>query len=194
MSSSLSGDRYASSSNVNEPGKNSEKHKSYKGCTFGTHLLQTLPKTAAETNVPRMPPLGTSREICMPNSDELTIAIEAPVVGCNESWVSVLTTGEIIRLPTVVTPLTLGASASVIAIFCGRYLGCRWLMESPAKPKQNNGFSCINNINKTAQYIVFRIGCQLREMNFCLSLAKRASQFCLSVLTTTTCFSFDGRG
>jgi len=170
MSWSFWGDLYANSSNVYEPGKNSEKHKSYKGCTFGTHLLQTLPKTAAETNVPRMPPLGISREICMPNSDELTIAIEAPVVGCNESWVNVFATGGIIRLPTVVTPLILGAGASkafdnLLPRLTSGPKRLSNLEPFPANAKQDNGFSCRNNVNKTTQYIILRNGFQLRRMN-----------------------------
>ena len=81
------GRRYANNSSVREPGRNSVKHKSYNGCLVGTHFAQTLPKNAAEINVPRIPPLGTSLEICIPNKDEPTIAKEAPVVGCSASCV-----------------------------------------------------------------------------------------------------------
>ena len=85
---SFGGGLYASKSSVRDPGRKSVKHKSYNGCWLGTHFVQRLPKKAAETKVPRMPPLGKNREICIPNSDDPAIARVAPVVGCNESWVN----------------------------------------------------------------------------------------------------------
>jgi len=71
---------YAKSSNVNEPGRNRVKHKSYNGCLLGIPVKK-FPKKAAETNVPRIPPLGIKREICIPNRDDPTSANDAPAVG-----------------------------------------------------------------------------------------------------------------
>jgi len=57
-----------------------------------------FPQNAAESRVPRMPPLGNLRESCIPNKDDPISANEAPAVGWSESWVVVVCVAVGIRI------------------------------------------------------------------------------------------------
>jgi hypothetical protein len=73
---------YAKRSNAKDPGRKRVKQMSYKGWIAGTQCRKRFPAIAADTSVPKMPPLGKIREICIPISDEPARAMEAPAVGC----------------------------------------------------------------------------------------------------------------